>query len=92
MEFNIVEFSVLFGSISALIGALIAWKKINPEEDSLIITQAQGAAQIYDNLVKSLYAEIDRLNSELRRIRDERDRLRTKLYVRMNDDDIQNKG
>lgn len=56
-----VEITAILGALATLVGTLIAFKKIKPERDSMVITSAQGATTILNDLVKTLYTEIDRL-------------------------------
>jgi hypothetical protein len=56
-----VELTALAGVIATVSGVLIAWRKLRPERDALVLTTTQGATTILNDLVKTLYAEIDRL-------------------------------
>lgn len=60
---NAVEVSAIAGAVATLVGALIALRRMRPDRDHLIITSAQGATTILNDLVKTLYAEIDRLRT-----------------------------
>ena len=73
---NPIELAAITGLITALVGAVIAMRKFKPERDSLVVTQAQGAATILNDLVRTLYAEIDRLRAEIDRLKEELERCR----------------
>lgn len=68
---SVVELTALAGVIATLSGVLIAWRKLRPERDALVLTTAQGATTILNDLVKTLYAEIDRLRSRERALEQE---------------------
>lgn len=73
-----------FGTmVAALIGAVIAFIKLGGERRSLKITADQGAATIYDNLVRTLQAEVTRLNGVVA----ERDMTIRELHSRLHEDD-----
>ena len=55
-----VEFTAIAGFITAVVGALVTLYKIKPDRDALIITQAQGAATILNDLVETLREEVER--------------------------------
>lgn len=57
---NPIELASIAAIVSALAGALVALRRFRPEKDSLVVTQAQGAATILNDLVRTLYAEIER--------------------------------
>lgn len=68
-----------------LLGAVIAWRKIQPEKDSIVVTAAQGALVVQSGVLDELREELQRiradheeLRGEIRRVRSERDELRTK--------------
>jgi uncharacterized iron-regulated membrane protein len=51
-----VELTALAGVIATVSGVLIAWRKLRPERDALVLTTTQGATTILNDLVKTLYA------------------------------------
>lgn len=73
------ELTLYIGIVVAIPGAYAVLKKLRPEKDSLVITQAQGAAKILDDLVQTLYRETDRLRAELRSSKEENVELRREL-------------
>ena len=73
---------------SALLGGIVAWRKISPEKDSIIVTAAQGALVVQAGVLDELREELARnrqrltdvekaLRDEIRRLRTERDSLRS---------------
>jgi hypothetical protein len=47
--------------ITASVGAIAVLRKLRPERETLVLTTAQGATTILNDLVKTLYVEIERL-------------------------------
>lgn len=68
-----LEIAAILGAVTAFIGAVATVVRLRPDRDALIITQAQGAATIYDDLVKTLREEIVRQREEMAILRQERD-------------------
>ena len=48
--------------VTAVVGAGIALVRLGGQQQGIKITNDQGAATIYDNLVRTLQAEVTRLN------------------------------
>lgn len=63
-----VEVTAVIGAVTVCIGTVIALVKLRPEKDSLVLTQAQGAATILNDLVNTLRDEITRLREENKRL------------------------
>lgn len=61
-----IELTAVAGFVTAIVGAFAVLYKVKPDRDSLVITQAQGAATILNDLVDTLRAEVVR-ERELRR-------------------------
>lgn len=74
-----VEVASILSGVTALVGAVVLLRRFRPEKDSMLITQAQGAATIYDNLVQTLQGEIERLGEDNARLRADNVRLRLEL-------------
>lgn len=55
-----IEITAIAGLITALAGAVTMFFKVRPDRDALIITQAQGAATIMNDLVETLHEELTR--------------------------------
>lgn len=71
-----IELVSIGGFITVVAGALVTVLRLRPDRDALIITQAQGAGKMYNDLVKTLHSEIERLRVEVAALRVEVDRLR----------------
>lgn len=79
-----IELTAVAGLLTAVVGAIVAMRKLRPERDSLVLTQAQGAATILNDLVQTLYKEIDRQRREHEECREELHRLQEQLAARGN--------
>lgn len=58
---TIAEVGGVVAAIATLLGSWVTLRKLRPERDTLVLTSAQGAATILNDLVKTLREEIDRL-------------------------------
>lgn len=78
----------LITAAGGFLGAVVAWRKIKPEKDSIIVTAAQGALVVQAGVLDELREELARnrqrltdvenaLRDEIRRLRTERDSLRS---------------
>lgn len=63
-SFGLTQAASAVAVVAAIIGGIVAMRKMGPERDSLFITSAQGAAVIMDNLISTLREEVDRTHAE----------------------------
>lgn len=75
----IVEIALAVIMPGGLIGAIVALIKLRPDENTAVITQAQGAAVAQDTLVKGVERERDYWRDEAIRLRQENEHLRREL-------------
>jgi predicted RNase H-like nuclease (RuvC/YqgF family) len=59
------------GALAAVVGAVIALAMFGPNRRGVLITNEQGAAKIYDDLVDTLQAEVERQRGEISALRAE---------------------
>lgn len=68
MELNIVEVATVLGVLAAVATAYATLRKLPKEEGSLVLTQTQGAATVLNDLVSTLYKELERRDQEIKRL------------------------
>jgi chromosome segregation ATPase len=74
-----VSLLVLAVGGGGIVGAIVAFRKLVPERESIIVTAAQGAIVIQGSVLDELREEIDRLNSRLQEVRDDAHELRQEV-------------
>lgn len=57
---TVVEITGLVGGITVILGTIATLYKLRPDRDVLMITQAQGASTILNDLVETLREEVSR--------------------------------
>jgi hypothetical protein len=71
-----VEIAAVAGLLTAVVGAVVTLVRLRPEANAIVLTQAQGAATILNDLVQTLNHEIERLRVENAELQAEVRRLR----------------
>lgn len=71
-----LELAAVGGMFTAVVGAITALLRFRPDADSVVLTQAQGAATILNDLVQTLNAEVLKVRQELLVCQGEGDALR----------------
>lgn len=90
---NPTELAGIIGAVGVAMGAIAAFYKLRPDRDVLLITQAQGASTILNDLVETLREEVERerkrvqqLEKENRLLTEENEGLRRRFGTRSRDD------
>ena len=68
---TVTEIGGLIAATATAIGGWATFRKLKPERDTLVLTSAQGATTILNNLVQTLYAEIERREEVEKELREE---------------------
>lgn len=53
------------GGLAALIAAGVAWRKVLPEKDSIVVNAAQGALIVQSGVLEDLRAELERTSGRI---------------------------
>lgn len=64
-----------------VVGAISAWRKVQPERESIIITAAQGALVIQAGVLEKLQEELERAHEQIAELRTEVEAVNDELHA-----------